>query len=400
LCGRKQALARHDLRGEEPLRTGKFNVRSIVSKKFALAGLSLILTLGLVVGIASWSSAQKKSVTLSLDGKEQSVSTDADTVEDLLAAEGIELTDRDSVTPSFDTELTDGTAVAVAFARELTLTVDGQERAYWTTATTVDEALDQIGRRFVAAADFSTSRSAFISRGGLEVEIVTPKTITLKLGKHDARKVTTTGLTVSEALVDLDVRLDKRDEVKPAGQVRIDDGARIVVTRVDVTEVTKKVATPYDIVERADDDLYEDQSRVGRSGDYGTDRVTYRIVRENGEIVVKRVIGRTTLEKPVARIEYYGTEERPAATNYASGGTVWDSLAQCESGGNWAINTGNGYYGGLQFSYDTWLAYGGGAYASTANLASREQQIAIAEKVLAAAGWGSWPACSASLGLY
>lgn len=77
----------------------------------------------------------------------------------------------------------------------------------------------------------------------------------------------------------------------------------------------------------------------------------------------------------------------------------WDRLAQCESGGDWHINTGNGYYGGLQFSSTTWLNLGGGAYAPTADLATREQQIAIAEKVLAAQGWGAWPACSAGLGL-
>lgn len=77
----------------------------------------------------------------------------------------------------------------------------------------------------------------------------------------------------------------------------------------------------------------------------------------------------------------------------------WDRLAQCESGGNWAINTGNGYHGGLQFSAQTWQAYGGGEFAPTANLATREQQIAVAERTLAQQGWGAWPACSASLGL-
>ncbi|MCZ7430499.1 LysM peptidoglycan-binding domain-containing protein [Streptomyces sp. WMMC1477] len=83
----------------------------------------------------------------------------------------------------------------------------------------------------------------------------------------------------------------------------------------------------------------------------------------------------------------------------ADGGT-WDRLAQCESGGNWRINTGNGYYGGLQFSASTWAAYGGTAYAATADTASRAQQIEIAGKVQAAQGWGAWPACSAKLGLY
>ena len=77
----------------------------------------------------------------------------------------------------------------------------------------------------------------------------------------------------------------------------------------------------------------------------------------------------------------------------------WDRLAGCEAGGNWHINTGNGYYGGLQFNYGTWQAYGGGEFAPTANLATREQQIAVAERTLAQQGWGAWPACSASLGL-
>ncbi|GAA2591849.1 MULTISPECIES: LysM peptidoglycan-binding domain-containing protein [Streptomyces] len=77
---------------------------------------------------------------------------------------------------------------------------------------------------------------------------------------------------------------------------------------------------------------------------------------------------------------------------------VWDRIAQCESGGNWHINTGNGYYGGLQFAPSTWRAYGGTAYAATADQASRSQQIAVATKVQRAQGWGAWPTCSARAG--
>ncbi|MEV0482045.1 transglycosylase family protein [Streptomyces sp. NPDC050508] len=77
---------------------------------------------------------------------------------------------------------------------------------------------------------------------------------------------------------------------------------------------------------------------------------------------------------------------------------VWDRIAQCESGGNWHINTGNGYYGGLQFSAGTWRAYGGSAYAATADQASRSAQIAVATKVQHAQGWGAWPVCSARAG--
>ncbi|AGL17869.1 transglycosylase family protein [Actinoplanes sp. N902-109] len=76
----------------------------------------------------------------------------------------------------------------------------------------------------------------------------------------------------------------------------------------------------------------------------------------------------------------------------------WDAVAQCESGGNWAINTGNGFYGGLQFTRSTWAAYGGTKYASTANKASRSQQIRIAEKVLDGQGIGAWPVCGKKAG--
>ncbi|MFE1291857.1 transglycosylase family protein [Streptomyces sp. NPDC058751] len=79
---------------------------------------------------------------------------------------------------------------------------------------------------------------------------------------------------------------------------------------------------------------------------------------------------------------------------------VWDRIAQCESGGNWHINTGNGYYGGLQFSAGTWRAYGGTAYAPTADKASKSAQIAVATKVQNAQGWGAWPTCSARAGAY
>ncbi len=79
---------------------------------------------------------------------------------------------------------------------------------------------------------------------------------------------------------------------------------------------------------------------------------------------------------------------------------TWESLAQCESNGNWHINTGNGYYGGLQFAQGTWEAFGGTEYAPRADLASKAQQIAVAERVLEAQGWDAWPACAAELGLY
>ena len=77
----------------------------------------------------------------------------------------------------------------------------------------------------------------------------------------------------------------------------------------------------------------------------------------------------------------------------------WDAVAQCESGGNWSANTGNGYFGGLQFTRGTWHSFGGKAFAGTADQATRSEQIAVAEKVLRAQGWRAWPTCSKKVGL-
>lgn len=107
-----------------------------------------------------------------------------------------------------------------------------------------------------------------------------------------------------------------------------------------------------------------------------------------------------TVAKVAVTGAIFGTASAALAGNAsAAPDSDWDRLAQCEAGGNWGINTGNGYQGGLQFSPSTWTAHGGGEYAASAHNATREQQIAVAERVLASQGWGAWPSCSAKLGL-
>lgn len=109
---------------------------------------------------------------------------------------------------------------------------------------------------------------------------------------------------------------------------------------------------------------------------------------------------RSTTGRAIARIALAGIViGAPAALAApAQAAPNWDALAQCESGGRWNASTGNGYYGGLQFSASTWAANGGTQYASTAAGATREQQIAVAERVLASQGAGAWPACTARTG--
>ena len=113
------------------------------------------------------------------------------------------------------------------------------------------------------------------------------------------------------------------------------------------------------------------------------------------EGVAQIIAAQTPRPASVARTGGNTGRSAPAAAD----GSVWDRLAQCEAGGNWAINTGNGFSGGLQFVRSTWLGAGGGEYAPDAYLATREQQIDIATRVLASQGWGAWPGCSSMLGL-
>jgi resuscitation-promoting factor RpfB len=371
-----------------------------VRKKIGIIAMAAVAILS-VIGVGIAYASKSKTVTLSVDGKVSEVSTRAGTVEEVLESEGISVDNRDAVAPSLSSDVADGSRIAVRFGRQLTLAVDGDRKdTYWVTANSVNEALSQIGFRF-SDADLSASRSAPIGRQGLNLRVATEKAVTVVDGAQQPRKVKTTSVTVGEALKDLELEPNRFDRVKPGSAKEIDDGSRIVVTRVSKVTKTENVGIDNETIVRYSDDMLEGNGKTVREGSDGLKQVTYRYTRENGERVGTKVLDSETVREPVSRIEVHGTKEpepEPApAPDYSGGGTVWDELAECESGGDWAINTGNGYYGGLQFSLSTWQAYGG---PGMPHEQSRETQIAIAEKIQAAQGWGAWPSCAAELGLY
>jgi uncharacterized protein YabE (DUF348 family) len=355
----------------------------------------------LVGGMAAYTTFNH-TVQLSIDGKTETVQTFAETVGGVLEDEGIELTARDLVAPSADSPLEDGLEISVRYARPVSVEIDGVEREFWTTALSVEEALADLGIR-AAGAEVSVSRSLGIGRRGLEFEIRTPKDITL-VADGEERELTTTALTVREALRDLNVELGDRDLIEPAAEERVVDGLKLVIKRVTVEEKTVTVEVEYKTKRKTDDSMYEDQSKVEREGKDGKLERTVEVVFIDGKKSDEKVLSEKLVTDPVDKIVVVGTKERPSEPqpsssepNYASGSTVWDRLAECESGGNWSINTGNGYYGGLQFSLQTWQAYGGSGYPHEN---SREEQIRIAERVRDARGhYGDWPACAAKLGL-
>ena len=367
-----------------------------LSKSKALLATLVAVIVVAVGGSTMGYAALSKSVTLSLDGQAVTVTAMGDTVGEILASEGIELTDKDLVAPALDETVDDGSRISVQFGRPLELSVDGQERTYWVNSTDVASALGEIGRGF-STADLSTSRDASISRSGIRLEVTTPTTIKVKVGKQQFEKTKLKALTVADVFEELDVKVSKHDKVTPGLDTEIADGDKIVLT--DIRIVTKRVkneTVDYTVVEREDDSMYEGEDETIRVGRDGVRDVTYKLTVRNGKVIATKVVTVDIERKPVDAIVKVGTKESVTA-NYASGGTVWDALAQCESGGNWAINTGNGYYGGLQFNLGTWQAYGGSGLPSQA---SRETQIAIATKLRdASGGYGAWPACSAKLGL-
>ncbi len=365
----------------------------------ARSKVALIATIALVVVAVSGATFGYRSmatpVTLSVDGQERDVRVMADTVGEVLEAEGIELTEHDVVQPDVDEEIADGDRIAVRFGREVELTVDGRTSSHWVTATDVDGALSQIGAIY-RGARLSASRGTEIDRGGLELAVVTPKTLKVTLAGKKAKKVSVPALTVDDALRALDVDVEKRDQVFPKRGTEVEDGDKVRWVDIDVkTKRVKGESISAETITREDSSSPEGTETVVREGESGMRNVVYKIRYRNGEEVDRDVVTAKVTDEPVAEIVEVGTQE--ATSNYAGGSSVWDALAQCESGGNWAINTGNGYYGGLQFNLGTWRAYGGSGYP---HQNSREAQIAVAERLRAATGgYGSWPGCASSLGL-
>ncbi len=190
------------------------------------------------------------------------------------------------------------------------------------------------------------------------------------------------------------VEVDANDETKPAVEHELADGDRVVFT--DVRSTKKWIKGEYGRLRRRSSARTTRCTRArpawSAPAPTALRNVTYRLIYRNGKLAVRKVIHQKVLREPVDAIVNVGT-----ASAYESGSTVWDALAQCESGGNWAINTGNGYYGGLQFNLGTWQSYGGTGLPSQN---SRETQIAVATRLRdASGGYGAWPGCASSLGL-
>jgi uncharacterized protein YabE (DUF348 family) len=371
-----------------------------------------------------------KELTLTVDGAPRQIRTTAGTVGELLQEKNIAVAQHDVVAPSADTKLTEDSVVAVQFGRQLKVSIDGQPRSFWTTATSVGEALSSLGLD-IDGAKLSVSPSTNIGREGLSLDIATVKVITIDAaGKK--RVIETTGLTVADALAAAKIAVDSNDKLSVKKSDRLVDGSSFSYIRVDIRKVTKKKKVTYSVIHKESETLAKGTTKVDTEGRSGVRTIVVREVLHNGKVTDRKRLSNKITRDPIAEVILVGTKvtvkkstssssssstsKKPSTSSSSKksstsssrssssgssrtttpSGSVWDRLAQCESGGNWSINTGNGYYGGLQFSLSTWRAYGG---TGMPHQASREEQIAVAKRVQAGQGWGAWPACTAKLGI-
>ena len=278
--------------------------------------------------------------------------------------------------------------------------VDGEAREAWVRATTVREALTQLDLDHLNTGGtwFSAPLSGEVPLEGMRLEVKTEKTIMLFDGGEKPKEITTNAVTVAELLSELNIELGKQDKVEEGEDFKLTDGAEVHISRTGVSMVKQTEVIEPEVRTIEDDSLEQGKEIVEDEGTPGEKIVTYRVTKKNGKVVAKEEVSTEIVKEAKDKVVRVGTKQ--PAVPPVTDGSVWDALAQCESGGNWSINTGNGYYGGLQFNKQTWDAYGGTQYAAYPHQATREQQIAIATKLRdSRGGYGAWPACSSKLGL-
>ncbi|OMC56599.1 Resuscitation-promoting factor RpfB [Mycobacterium sp. IS-836] len=358
--------------------------------RLVVAGLLLVLTLAGGVAVSA-----SKTVTLTVDGIAMRVSTMKSRVIDIVEENGYTVDERDDLYPAGDVQVHDSANIVLRRSRPLQISLDGHDvKQVWTTASTVDEALAQLAMTDTAPA--AASRGSRVPLAGMALPVVSAKTVKINDGGA-IRTVHLPAPNVAGLLSAAGIPLAESDQVAPSATSPIVDGMEIQVTRNRIQRVTERVPLPPNARRVEDPEMNVSRQVVEDPGAPGTQDVTYAVATvngvETGRIPVANVVITPSHESVVRVGTKPGTDVPPVID-----GSIWDAIAGCEAGGNWAINTGNGYYGGVQFDQGTWERNGGLRFASRADLATREEQIAIAEVTRERQGWGAWPVCSGRAG--
>ena len=362
------------------------------SPALRLVVAALLLTLA---GAGIFAVTARKTVTLEVAGAQVKVTTMKSRVLDIVEENGYSVADRDDLFPAAGQTVHDAETIVLRRSRPLQISLDGQDpKQVWTTASTVDEALNQL--RMTDTAPAAASRGSRLPLEGMALPVVSAKTVQI----NDGGLVNTVHLaapSVGALLAAAGVPLEQADSVVPTASSPVIAGMQIQVTRIRVDKVTQQLPL-LPGAQRIDDPTMNMSRQVGEDpGTPGLQDVTFAVATVNGVETGRLPVANTVVvpaRDSVLRVGAKPGTEVPPVTN----GAIWDAIARCESTNNWAINTGNGFYGGVQFDQNTWERNGGLRYAARADLATREEQIAIAEVTRARQGWGAWPVCGRGAG--
>ena len=366
-------------------------------------GAQLLVLCGLVAGLVAFV-GNNKTITLNVDGQASSVQSFGGTVEQVVKSANLELKPGDRVSPSLDATVQNGTVININQAKEVKVSLDGAEKTVNTTAQDVEDLVTELG--VASASSVSAPKDATLSLAGSYVSISTPKTVSV-VADGKVNTATTTAPTVGKVLEDSGVTLGANDRTSQPANANVVNNMVIKVSRVDTSQTA---VTSEDVpfqTETADNaDMLKGEKEVTQAGAAGKLERTFKLVLVDGREASRTLVSENVALQPVTEKVTVGTKAKPApqaapAAAPAAANTgaaapammneaMWDKIAQCESTGNWSINSGNGYYGGLQFDIRTWIGAGGGAYAPNASLATKAQQIDIANRVYAQRGLSPW----------
>ena len=372
---------------------------------FVKVGTQLVVLCALVVGLVAFV-GNNKTITLNVDGKVTSVQTFGGTVGQVVKSAKLDLKPADRVSPSIDETVENGTVINVNMAKAVKVSLDGSEKTVSTTAPDVAGLVTELG--VASSSSVSVPKDAQLAVDGSFVSISTPKTVSI-VADGKATTATTTASTVEDVLEDAGVSLGVNDRTSQPGHAPVVNNMVVKVSRVDTGQTEASTEdVPFETMTTENAEMLKGEKKVTQAGAAGKVERTFKLVLVDGREASRTLVSETVSVQPVTEQVTVGTKEKPAATTAGTNTgaaapammneAMWDKIAQCESGGNWSINTGNGYYGGLQFDIQTWIGSGGGAYAPNASLATKAQQIDIANRVYAQRGlqpWGcGWAATS------
>ena len=340
-----------------------------------------------------------RHVTLEVDGVSRDVSGFFATAGDALSTAGVSVGDHDLVAPAADQRVSSGDTVVVRSATAYDVTVDGAQTTAWSTASSISGVLTALPASSSSmAADRSYTRSEMpIGEGGENIHVVADG--------HTTDVVASASEGASAILAKAGVTLEN-----------VGGDTTLRVARVVRGTVTTTTEIPYETEEREDAEAEEGTEKTVQEGAAGSEVTQAYQETIDGNVTVSAVLS-TSRTEPTTRIVSKGTKAKKAeepsgsssdssssSSSSSSSGSaaisgddasIWAAIAQCESGGNPSINTGNGYYGMYQFSLPTWRSVGGTGLPSEA---SAEEQTMRARMLQQRAGWGQW-GCAYKLGL-